>query len=1338
MSSWFSSGGTSSMTEEERQQASLVANDDMQNLAAQPSTRRAAVVEQGSIFDRIYSGGSIFDRVTSGVSYAVGNNSTPAQSSKGGTRDTYRSDYNTQNTVSVAQRDTDQAEAVAKQMEQDMDWWKSNFANNAGEEDTTHISEDPDLLALASEEQFGDSTFDSLSKKRSKKSKLTSITSQVKNPNVQQQVVQLPKSNQRKLDKVQEIVQWWERTTASGKPRKPELSDLDQLPIPFDMLEPLMEWWRIKGKDFSVKNRHLTATESDDCGRKLKKTYQWVSTNSPNNKGADGPETPSWLRGNNSEKQGDGSSPFAGVGNLLASSFGRGGTTLAAQRAKEMEEALSWLRSNDLNYDDADRDDASVKTMNIINSMVPGAMDKDAVEVAATMEAALVWLRASDDASTNFYLDDGSVGSYKKVPGLRLGSPEEARAREMENALQALRANDTTNGYADDPSALSFKSFRPKLESNPESGRSDAPDWLRKTHATYDSNRDDQSSFNRSGVPKNSLLPLTPEEARANDMANALRWLHSNETSVDVTMDDTAEPSFASGPDQRVKDAPNGIDWFQASGSHHTGFNDSSTAPGKRLRVPLSAEEHKANLMANALNRLRGNSAGIAGRNDSFSDVPPWMSHQGGQAGSAVDLLRSNLDFDDAAANQKKELEESLEWLLKNNVDMDLIDYETTVVFSNLAGVPIPQGRLNTEEKEKVINDFLNWLRSNNLNPNDLDHATIAALTNLAGISSPEGRPEDKTKAAEEAVLWLGSNYPVVEDVDVTTLGTMAHLAGLTMPNGELLPAQKKNVAEQALDWLRTYSVSPDDAIFDDPTLASIADISMPGRKPSPLDTKENVAEKETCNSYPHLNDVNEPAIDLFSNFAGIPLSPQAKVEPINPSSEDEDHPEWSWNRTTTVPPGGLEPIENPDVIDVSAPWASQPDEESDDGRGPIPMAIPEDLYSKQSSKENKQKSKGIVIPVWLMLTLAVMASVIGTAAVTKSDDTKTPPIVYDPTAPVRGSGPVLPGLPVVPGLPCAQDPICGVIMGAINPVLPAQTRPLVNRPGTCQHWAREWLRTSRDIREFKVERIRQRFAMAIVYCEFNGDNWLEGDLWMSDLHECDWYTLIGVNPCDRREQYLIIRSYGQQMRGTLPPELSMLSTLWEVTLSDNLIEGTIPPEYHKLSQLDTLGLAYNMLNGPIPDFLWKFEDMESMDLSFNFFTGTIPDTVALTEPNLRVLFLNNNELTGTIPTTFGQLDWKRLHLDGNQLIGTVPYDINAPRIEEIMLHNNKLTGTFPVESFATEFAGRRSKLRVVTLNNNNLSGDMNELCPLISDGRLQRFDVDLDKMVCDCCSSGD
>jgi hypothetical protein len=403
-------------------------------------------------------------------------------------------------------------------------------------------------------------------------------------------------------------------------------------------------------------------------------------------------------------------------------------------------------------------------------------------------------------------------------------------------------------------------------------------------------------------------------------------------------------------------------------------------------------------------------------------------------------------------------------------------------------------------------------------------------------------------------------------------------------------------------------------------------------------------------------------------------------------------------------------------------------------------MAIPEDLYSEPSSEESKPEPKGTVLPVWLMLTLAVMASVVGTAAVSSPGAAQVgvpPTLLYDPTAPLGGSPPVLPNLPVVPAVPCPQDAACGFIMGAINPVLPPQTRALINIPGTCQNWSREWLRTGKDIMEFQVDRIRQRFAMALMYCEFNGDNWLEGELWTSDLHECDWYTMVGVDPCGRREQYQIIRNYGQQMRGTLPPELSMLSILWEITLSDNLIEGTIPPEYYKLSQLDTLGLSFNLFKGPIPDFVWEFEDMVYMDLAYNFFTGTIPDTVHLTEPNLRVLFVENNDLSSTIPSTFGQLDWKRLHLDGNQFSGPVPSDINAPKIEEIMLHNNQLTGTFPAASFATEFAGRRSKLRQVTLHNNDMSGDVNDMCTLFYDGQLKTFEVDLDKMTCDCCTSG-
>lgn len=198
-----------------------------------------------------------------------------------------------------------------------------------------------------------------------------------------------------------------------------------------------------------------------------------------------------------------------------------------------------------------------------------------------------------------------------------------------------------------------------------------------------------------------------------------------------------------------------------------------------------------------------------------------------------------------------------------------------------------------------------------------------------------------------------------------------------------------------------------------------------------------------------------------------------------------------------------LDPIDNPDVVDASAPWASSTDEESDDGKGPKPMTLPDDIYSEDSSEEPPEP-KGTVLPVWLMLTVAIIASVAGSTATTAPTVAQPaiPPLIVGPTSP--GAPPVLPNLPVVPNVPCVDDAACSFIMGAIDPVFPPQTRALLNIPGICQNWSREWLRTGKDVMEFQVERIRQRFAMALMYCEFNGDNWLEGELWVSELHEYD------------------------------------------------------------------------------------------------------------------------------------------------------------------------------------------------------------------------------------------
>ena len=442
----------------------------------------------------------------------------------------------------------------------------------------------------------------------------------------------------------------------------------------------------------------------------------------------------------------------------------------------------------------------------------------------------------------------------------------------------------------------------------------------------------------------------------------------------------------------------------------------------------------------------------------------------------------------------------------------------------------------------------------------------------------------------------------------------------------------------------------------------------------------------------------------------------------------DENDPEMAWSRNRSSAPAMSMERETP--VDRTAAWAMAPDDETEDGRAPKPAGAPEEDDSTAS--EEPEKPKGIVIPVWSMLTLGMMGSVIGSG---QGPTAKAPPPAIVP----EGNPSVLPDLPVVPQIPCVEDAACGYVMGAIDPVLPPQTRALVNVPGTCQNWSREWLRTGKDIMEFQVDRIRQRFTMALIYCEFNGDNWLEGELWVSDLHECDWYTMIGVDPCGRDEQYQILRNYGQQMRGTLPPEISMMSSLWEITFSDNLLTGTIPSTFAKLSELDTLSLSFNLFKGEIPPFVWEFEDMIYLDLAYNFFTGTIPQTVDLTEPNLQTLLLENNDLDGQIPDSFGNLDWKRLHLDGNQFTGTIPGNLNAPRVQEVTLHNNKLTGKFPTNSFANEHAGRKSKLTTVTLEGNSLTNtqaEMEEMCRLFdsANGVLKTLRTDI---ACSCCTTG-
>jgi len=134
-----------------------------------------------------------------------------------------------------------------------------------------------------------------------------------------------------------------------------------------------------------------------------------------------------------------------------------------------------------------------------------------------------------------------------------------------------------------------------------------------------------------------------------------------------------------------------------------------------------------------------------------------------------------------------------------------------------------------------------------------------------------------------------------------------------------------------------------------------------------------------------------------------------------------------------------------------------------------------------------------------------------------------------------------------------------------------------------------------------------------------------------------------------------------------------------ELNLEGNQLTGTIPPEIGNLTNLNWLELSSNQLTGEIPPGIGNLTNLTRLSLGYNQLTGEIPSELDNLS-HLDWLFLNNNGLTGTIPPEIGDLtNLEVLSLSSNQLIGTIPPEIgNLTNIFELGLNDNQLMGVIP------------------------------------------------------------
>ncbi|CAI9762764.1 unnamed protein product [Fraxinus pennsylvanica] len=155
---------------------------------------------------------------------------------------------------------------------------------------------------------------------------------------------------------------------------------------------------------------------------------------------------------------------------------------------------------------------------------------------------------------------------------------------------------------------------------------------------------------------------------------------------------------------------------------------------------------------------------------------------------------------------------------------------------------------------------------------------------------------------------------------------------------------------------------------------------------------------------------------------------------------------------------------------------------------------------------------------------------------------------------------------------------------------------------------------------------------------------------------------------------------------GPIPSSIGSLQELVFLSLNSNRFSGSIPPSIGLLSKLFWLDLADNKLSGTIPvsegttTGLDKLVHTKHFHFRKNQLSGEIPSQLFNSDMTLKHLLLENNLLTGNIPSTLGLVQTLEIvRLDKNSLNGSVPPNLNnLTSVLELYLANNKLTGPLP------------------------------------------------------------
>jgi hypothetical protein len=195
--------------------------------------------------------------------------------------------------------------------------------------------------------------------------------------------------------------------------------------------------------------------------------------------------------------------------------------------------------------------------------------------------------------------------------------------------------------------------------------------------------------------------------------------------------------------------------------------------------------------------------------------------------------LTPHLEFAPKKKNQA--VVDAMDWLCHNDPNFDVIDDPSVLTISDLAGANLPRP-LNPIEREKLFVSAMDWVRNDGVpNVDFANNEDVCMLVKLPVLPLlPQGQlaPATKKKVLEDALCWLRLNNPSAPDVDDATIRALSNISG--SPISCYSPWSKESTLEEAMEWLRSNDNVALDQL-DDPTLyelAKLADIPLLTNKP--------------------------------------------------------------------------------------------------------------------------------------------------------------------------------------------------------------------------------------------------------------------------------------------------------------------------------------------------------------------------------------------------------------------------------------------------------------------------------------------------------------------------